>query len=102
VKDDDEYVLDVSMWRELYPGLTERKVQKAAKELDKSRPGWRNDKREIDILIAMVLELNPELSKRRRQSGQRRKRARTKGNGALILIIVILLYALWKHFHQSN
>jgi hypothetical protein len=63
-KIDKEYVIDVSMWEELYPGLTYSRVQKAAKLLDEMQPGWRQENNHLDIMLSKVAELNPKLLER--------------------------------------
>jgi hypothetical protein len=63
------YVIDVDMWAEIYPGLTWKRVQTAAKALDESRPGWRQEKNDLEIMIAEVAELYPKLGDRWRENG---------------------------------
>jgi ankyrin repeat protein len=64
-----EYSIDVGMWSELYPGLTWKRVQTAAKALDESQPGWRGATNHIDIMLARLAELNPRLLERWKKSG---------------------------------
>jgi hypothetical protein len=52
---DEEYIIDVDMWAELYPGLTWKRVQSAAESLDKIRPGWRDEQNHLDIMLKRSL-----------------------------------------------
>jgi hypothetical protein len=91
------YVIDVSDWAEFYPGLTDRRVQQAAKVLDEMRPGWRDESNHRDIVIAKVGELNPQLaarwsrSKISTRSEQALPSASRNGIGGIFMGVIELL-----------
>lgn len=58
---DKEYIIDIGLWTDTYPGLTWNRVQAAAKALDESQPHWRNAPNHIKIMIRKVAEQNPKL-----------------------------------------
>jgi hypothetical protein len=59
-----EYIIDVGDWAEIYPGLTWKRAQTAAENLDKTNPGWRQDQNHVHLMLEKVAELNPQLAER--------------------------------------
>jgi hypothetical protein len=97
---ESEYIIDVGDWAEIYPGLTWNRVQAAAKSLDKSSPGWRDEKNHIDIMVAKVAEQNPQLLERwRNKKTPKQKRggrkAKSSSFGALVFLIIVI-WVIWK------
>ena len=97
---DKEYIIDVGMWCELYPGLTWKRVQDAAKSLDKERPGWRDEKGHIDLMLEKVAQLNPQLLERWREKTEpkpKSARRKAKGNSmSFVILLGIIIWILWK------
>jgi len=100
---DKEYIVDVDMWSDLYPGLTWKRVQAAAESLDELRPGWRSQAGHFDVMLEKVAEQNPQLLERwrkkaspRRSAPKHRGRRRSKNNS--IGVVIVLLIAIWIAF----
>lgn len=95
-----EYIIDVEGWAELYPGLTEKRVQSAAKALDVENPGWRDNPKHIDLMLAQVARQNPQLAERwmkreaRHSSG--RKQKEKSGLLGVILFLAFVIWVIWK------
>jgi hypothetical protein len=102
---DAEYLIDAARGSGHYPGLTRKRVRNAVKALDESRPGWREDKNHIDIMLAKVAELNPELLERwkKRNAPKRRagKRSR-KGDVSGIIILAVILWIIFKAILKAS
>ena len=93
---DKEYIIDVGMWAELYPGLTWKCVQNAVKSLDQSRPGWRNEQNHIDLMVAKVAEQNPQLVERwNKKSAPKQKRSGRKSKGNPLSVLIFLGFVIW-------
>jgi hypothetical protein len=90
---DKEYLIDVDSWADLYPGLTWKRVQAAAESLDKTRTGWRNNEKHIDIMLGKVAEQNPQLLERwsKKSAPKQRGRRRKKNSSAGVLIFFIVV-----------
>ncbi len=102
-----EYIIDVEDWAELYPGITWKRVQTAAQTLDKARPGWREDKNHIDIMLEKAAELNPQLLERWKKKAEKTAtkhgagRRSKKGDASWILIVLaILFWIIYKMFSK--
>ena len=93
---DKEYIIDVGMWAELYPGLTWKRVQSAAKSLDESRPGWRTEQNHIDLMVSKVAEQNPQLLERwNKKSEPKQKRGRRESKGNFFGVLIVLVFVIW-------
>ena len=93
---DREYVVDVDMWSDIYPGLTWKRVQSAAKALDISRPGWRSDGKHFDIMLEKVVQQSPQLLGRWRNKGVRGSKSRGRmGKSGCFGVVVFLIFVVW-------
>jgi hypothetical protein len=98
---DKEYIIDVGGWAELYPGLSWKRVQDAAKLLDRERPGWRNERNHIDLMLEKVAQLNPQLLQRWQRKAAPKRRAATRrtrkgAGGSALVFLIIVIWILWK------
>jgi len=99
---DSEYIIDIGDWSELYPGLTDKRVQKAAKVLDEARPGWRNENNHIDLVIGKVGEQNPQLLERWQRKAEGKPRgsgrwSKNSGSGcSAVIFLAVVVWFIWK------
>jgi hypothetical protein len=70
---ESEYAMDIGDWKEIYPWLTWKRVQEAARLLDRRDPKWRFS-HDVTRVIRAVIELHPEFLERKgvcRQCGRK-------------------------------
>lgn len=92
---ESDYIIDIAMWREIYPWLTQKRANEAADFLDVHNQQWRSNDSQVCILIETIQQLHPELASREHHA--RKKRQYSKGHSlGTIILLVLIIWILFK------
>ena len=87
---------------ETHPYLTWEQTQKAAKSLDKEKPGWRNEQNHFNLMLEKAFQQNPQMTVRqtgrtpRVSKGGKRQRKVSSNPLSTIIFLAVVIWVVWK------